>query len=239
MTAPARRRIRHRTHRLIASRYPPVGVFDDIAADAEELRVAFLLEAATNDRLALPERRLGLLPDEEIVHGDGASMVMAAFLHASETGGRFTDARLGAWYAAFEVATAIAETLYHADRRLRLSQGAFPSAIQLRELVAHIDCALVDIRDLQAARPELYAPDPADYGPAQRFAAGLRWPDDGSDAANGIVYDSVRHAGGVNICLFRPRLVRLPVVQGDHYEYRWDADGAASVLKITNVGTGP
>lgn len=242
MTAPARAgaraRIRQRTHRLIASRYPPVGVFDDIAADADELRVAFLLEAATNDRLALLERRLGLLPDDEIVHGDGASLVMAAFLHASETGGRFTDARLGAWYAAFDIDTAIAETLYHADRRLRLSAGAFPSAIQIRELVADIDCTLVDIRGAQAARPELYAADPADYGPPQRFAAGLRWPAGGAEPGNGIVYDSVRRAGGTNACLFRPTLVPLPVLQADHFEYRWDAAGTARVLKITNVTPG-
>lgn len=239
MTVPARSRVRHRTHRLIASRYPPVGVFDDIAADAEELRVAFLLEAATNDRLALLERRLGLLPDDDILHGDGASLVMAAFLHASETGARFTDARLGAWYAAHDIETAIAETLYHADRRLRHSAGAFPSAIQIRELIADIDCALVDIRGQQAARPELYAPDPADYGPAQRFAAGLRWPAGDAAPENGIVYGSVRRAGGVNVCLFRPPLVPLPVLQGDHYEYRWNGAGTASVLKITNIALDP
>ncbi|MEX2617393.1 MAG: RES family NAD+ phosphorylase [Alphaproteobacteria bacterium] len=234
----ARSQVQHRTHRLIASRYPPVGVFDDIAADEEELRVAFLLEAATNDRLAFMERRLGLLPAGEVVNGEGASLVMAAFLHANETGGRFTDARLGAWYAALDIETAIAETHFHADCRLRLSEGAFPSSIQIRELIADIDGTLVDIRGGQGGRPELYAPNPADYGPAQLFAAGLRWPEGGGDPENGIVYDSVRRGGGVNVCLFRPTLVPLPVLQGDHYEYRWDAGGVASVLKITNVAVG-
>jgi hypothetical protein len=239
MTPPVRSPVRHRAHRLIASRYPPVGVFDDLAADEEELRVAFLLEAATNDRFALLERRLGLLPDGEIVGGEGASLVMAAFLHASEEGGRFTDSRLGAWYASFDVGTAIAETLYHSDRRLRHSQQGFPNAIQIRELVADIDCALCDVRGRQHDRPELYAPDPAEYGPAQAFAAGLRWPRDGAAPENGIVYDSVRRAGGVNLCLFRPSLVPLPVLQGDHFEYHWDAAGASRVTKITNVEMGP
>jgi hypothetical protein len=239
MTAPEealpRAKVAHRTHRLIASRYPTVGVFDDLSSDPEDLRVAFLLEAATNDRLALLERRLGLLPDSEILSGETANFVMAAFLHADAAGGRFTDGRLGAWYAAFDVETAIAETLYHSDRRLRHSQGAFPSAIQLRELIADMDCMLCDLRGMAASRPELYDPDPANYGPAQHFAAGLRWPPGGGDGENGIVYDSLRRAGGTNICLFRPTLVRLPVLQGDHYEYRWDAAGAASAVKVTNI----
>ena len=44
MTAPARARIRESTHRLIASRFPPVGVFDDLSADKDDLAMAFLLE---------------------------------------------------------------------------------------------------------------------------------------------------------------------------------------------------
>ena len=49
-------------------------------------------------------RRMSLLPDKEIIAGpagSGATLVMSAFLHADEAGGRFTDGRLGGWYAAF------------------------------------------------------------------------------------------------------------------------------------------
>jgi RES domain len=232
MIAPARARVRETTHRLVASRYPPVGAFDDLAADAEELAIAFLLESATNDRLAVLSHRLPLLPPNEIVQGAGATMVMAAFLHADEAGGRFTDGRLGAWYASFDVDTAIAETLYHSTRRLRLSDGAFPSAIQMRELVAGIDCDLVELRGEKKNRRDLYDPD--DYKAAQTFGIGLRWPPSG-EGANGIVYDSVRRAGGTNVCVYRPSLVILPVNQAAHYEYRWDAAGEVSVLKLTNV----
>src|SRR5215216_1194791 len=165
MTAPAPAPVRDNTHRLIASRYPPVGVFDDLAADKQDLAMAFLLESATNDRLAILSRRLPLLPANEIVQGPGATMVMAAFLHADDAGGRFTDGRLGAWYASFDVDTAIAETVHHSARRLRLSDGAFPSNIQMRELVAGIDCDLIDIRGQQKSRPDLYRPD--DYSASQ------------------------------------------------------------------------
>ncbi len=221
-----------RTHRLIASRYPPIGVFDDLVADKDELAMAFLLELATNDRLAVLTRRLPLLPESEIVQGPGATMVMAAFLHADDAGGRFTDGRLGAWYAAFEVETAISETLHHNTKRLALSQGVYPVNIQMRELVAEIDCELTDIRDQQEQHPELY--DLNDYRASQAFGISLRWPQEG-EGANGIVYDSVRKPGGTNVCVFRPSCVKLPVSQADHYEYRWDAVGNVTVLKLTNV----
>ena len=235
MTAPVSAHVHEATHRLIASRYPPIGVFDDVALDADELQIAFLLESATNDRLAVLSRRLPLLPEGEIVQGPGATMVMAAFLHADETGGRFTDGRLGAWYAALDIDTAIAETVHHSTRRLKLSDGAFPSSIQMRELVAGVDCALVDLRGLQKARPELYDPD--NYSASRQFGIDVRWPKQG-EGGNGIVYDSVRRSGGINVCVYRPTLITLPVNQADHYEYRWDAGGQVTVLKITNVDAG-
>jgi hypothetical protein len=234
MIAPSRTRVRDTTHRLIASHYPPIGVFDDLTADPEELAIAYLLESATNDRLAILSRRLPLLPASEIVQGPGATLVMAAFLHADAAGGRFTDGRLGAWYASFDVATAIAETVHHSTRRLRLSDGALPSSIQMRELVAGIDCTLVDVRGQRQKRPELYDPD--DYKVAQAFGVGLRWPGTGA-GENGLVYDSVRRARGTNVCIYRPSLVVLPITQADHYEYRWDAAGSVSVLKLTNVAS--
>jgi RES domain-containing protein len=232
MTAPARAHVRETTHRLIASRYPPIGVFDDLTADKDELAMAYLLESATNDHLAVLSRGLPLLPEEEIVQGVGATMVMAAFLHADEAGGRFTDGRLGAWYASLDLDTAIAETVHHSTRRLRLAESAFPSTIQMRELVADIDCDLVDLRGQQQTRPGLY--DPRDYKAGQAFGIGLRWPTSGR-GENGIVYDSVRRAGGTNVCVYRPSLIILPVNQADHYQYRWDASGQVSVLKLTNI----
>jgi hypothetical protein len=234
MIAPSRTHVRDTTHRLIASHYPPIGVFDDLTVDPHELAIAYLLESATNDRLAIISRRLPLLPASEIVQGPGATMVMAAFLHADAAGGRFTDGRLGAWYASFDVATAIAETVHHSTRRLRLSDGALPSSIQMRELIADIDCTLVDVRGQRKKRPELYDPD--DYTAAQAFGVSLRWPRSG-EGENGLVYNSVRRARGTNVCIYRPSLIQLPVTQADHYEYRWDAAGSVNVLKLTNVAS--
>ena len=235
MTRPGRSRVEHRTHRLIASRYPTVGVFDDLTSDPEELRVAFLLANATNDRLSLLGKRIGAIPDSEIVTGPTASLVMAAFLHADPAGGRFTDSRLGAWYASFEIETAIEEVCFHSERRLRHSAQGFPSSIQMRELIADIDCALYDIRGQQGEHPELYDPDVTSYGAAQRFGVALRWPSDESEPERGIVYDSVRRASGTNVCLYRPSVIPLPVIQGDHYQMHWDSGGDRRIAKLTNV----
>src|SRR3546814_16462017 len=89
----------------------------------------------------------------------GASMVMAAFLHADPAGGRFTDHRLGAWYAAGDIATAIEETVYHQERRLRASAGGFPNRIQMRELIADLEEMFLDLRGLRSSDAELYHPN--------------------------------------------------------------------------------
>ncbi len=230
MTALVRLHIHQKTHRLIASRFPTIGVFDDLTNDPLELRAAFLLESLTNDRLAA--KRLGMLPDSEIItgpSGSGASMVMAAFLHADASGGRFTDGRLGAWYASFELESAIAETIYHNTRRLQLSQAGFPNRIQMRELVATIDCELVDVR---AGRSELY--HETNYSVSQSFAAELRYRQSGNPE-NGILFDSVRRKSGTNICIFWPSKVPLPIVQAGHYEYLWNGRGEVTVVKLTGV----
>src|SRR3546814_122184 len=232
MSAPRRAAFKGRTYRLIASRYPTVGLFDDIAGDEEDLRAAFELEALTNDRTTATERLRRILGGEVAMGQYGASMVMAAFLHADPAGGRFTDHRLGAWYAAGDIATAIEETVYHQERRLRASAGGFPNRIQMRELIADLEEMFLDLRGLRSSDAELYHPN--DYSASQAFAAARRWPF-ASPGEAGFVYDSVRNSGGTNVCVFRPTAVALPLIQGEHFEYVWDRAGNLDVLKITNV----
>lgn len=229
MTAWPRAPVSGCSHRLIASRWPTTGVFDDLTADEEELRIAFILEGLTDDSLAPAVRHLALLPPGEIVP---STLIMSAFLHADPAGGRFTEERLEAWYASLAVETAIAETLYHHHRRLALSAGGFPQTIQMRQLIAEINTELIDIRGMQITRPDLY--HLTDYSASQEFGTSLRWRD-GIIAENGLVYDSVRHAGGTNVCLYRPSLVGRPS-QSDYFEYRWDARGQVTVVKLTPLG---
>jgi RES domain-containing protein len=150
-----------------------------------------------------------------------------AFLHADERGGRFTGSNLGGWYCSFDLQTAITETIHHHTRRLSFSESGYHQTIQMRELCARVDEQFDDIRGMKAAHPELYHPD--SYVDSQRFGAERR--DAGS---NGICYDSVRLEGGVNLVIYRPRLV-LDVMQGDHFQYEWTGSAEPLISKLTNV----
>ena len=206
-------------------------MFDDIADDEDDLRAAFQLESLTNDRIQATGR-LNALPRGGMVVGPTASIAMAAFLHCAAGGGRFNDDRLGAWYAATEIETAIEETVFHNERRLRLSAAGFPARLQMRELILTLDMEMLDIRGLADERPDLYDPD--SYLRSQAFAAERRWPyvDPGLD---GLIYNSVRRRSGQNVCIFRPGALPLPIVQGAHYEYAWDAGGSLTILALTEV----
>ncbi len=104
------------THRLIPSRFPPIGAFDDVATP-EDLQAVMELEGWTNDRLVA--ERLARLPRAEWVYGrPNASVVMASFLHTPPSGLRFSSGALGAWYGAMRVETAIAEVGHHLRREM-------------------------------------------------------------------------------------------------------------------------
>lgn len=230
--------LQQRTHRLMLSRFPTVGIFDGLGATEAELRAGFLFEALTNDRMTQAEARLSHLGAGEIINGNTASLVMAAFLHANDEGGRFTDGRLGGWYGSFDVETAIEETAFHNHRRLAASENGFPNRMYLRELIAEVAGDFFNARRGggcdEGEIERVSDPDPASYATTQAFAAALRWPPDGPPG-EGILYDSVRHPGGVNVCVWLPSRVRLPVLQGDHYEYAWDAGGDMTRHRLVAV----
>jgi RES domain-containing protein len=220
--------IRARTHRLIASRWPTIGVFETVASP-EDLEAALHIETLTNDRVTETLARLGRLDRSEwVIDQPGATLVMAAFLHPAPGGGRFTTDALGAWYCATELETAIAETVYHHTNRLAHSMGGFRHVIQMRQLISDIAAELHDIRPLRTERPDFY--DPESYEASQPFGEALR-----RAGSNGILFASVRRAGGTNLAVFRPPLVP-PVLQGDHFDYRWTGEPVPEVVRLTSAG---
>lgn len=199
-------------------------------AAAEDLEAALLLETLTNDRVNETLARLGRLDRSEWVTGQpGATLVMAAFCHPAPGGGRFNTEALGAWYCAREIETAIAETVYHHTRRLAHSAAGFRNTIQMRELISDVAAEVADIRGLRQSRPDLYDPD--GYAASQPFGEVLR-----RAGASGIVYGSVRRPGGTNLVVYRPSLLP-PLLQGDHFDYRWTGSPVPAVARLTNVGS--
>ena len=219
-----------RAVRLIASRFPPIEVFEDIAdpADWEHLKRA---EMRTNPRVAGTMGDLDQVPVARRVSGPGASLVMAPFVHASpDYPGRFHDGTFGAYYAAREFETAVAEKVFHAER-FALATAEAPGWLgDWRELIGALDAPLADVRGDGFAA--LLGADVADYSVPQTFASAVR-----EAGVGGIVYPSVRHAGGECFAAFWPDVMAVPS-QGRHFEYHFDGTRVDLLREVTTIGGG-
>lgn len=223
MTAaiPTRRVAWRPCWRIVASVFPPRGLFDRVAT-REDLEAVIAIECLTNDRLRQELGSVSLVPADECVFGPGTTPIMSAFTHPNPGGSRFADASYGAYYASKSIATAVAETRFHKQRFLRATNEA-PIEVDMRSYASDIDVDLHDLRGQRGTSPEIYNPDPAHYGAAQALAKSLR-----ANGSNGIAYDSVRERDGECTAIFRPRVLS-PVVQGQHFCYVWNGSEISSV----------
>lgn len=195
--------------RLVPSRFPPQGVFDRIA-DPADLDALYAIEALTNDRLREELGQLDLVPRARRVSGPGTQPVMAAFTHFNTDGSRFSDGSYGVFYAAKALDTAVAETMHH--RAKFMAATAEPAMkIEMRCYRMPVHGRLHDLRRGWSAML-----DPDDYSAPQALGRELR-----ANGSDGVVYPSVRHAGGQCVGLFHPDLVG-PCVQAQHLIYSWD-----------------
>lgn len=202
--------------RIIASRYPPIRIFERLDLDPAAWDALLALEQLTNPRLRDEVGDIALVPPEERVSGPGAGYVMAAFTHINPRGSRFSDGSYGVYYAAGSLETAIAETVFHFAAFARDSADP-PRSEDMRVLVGDIRERFEDVAALpDGERTAILAPN--SYAAAQDHARAL-W----AAGAKGVVYPSVRHAGGDCIGAFRPRAVGLPR-QERHLKYRWNGE---------------
>ncbi|SDY46689.1 RES domain-containing protein [Jannaschia faecimaris] len=198
------------TTRLIPSRFPPVSAFDSVTS-ASDLEEVLDLEGWTNDRLVVP--RLQRLDPSEWVYGrPNASVVMSAFLHGSPGGQRFCDASMGAWYAATELTTAVAEVANGIRKEISLS-ALTRKTETYRQYKADLCGGYVDIF---GRHPEYHRPDDSTYPVPQTFGHHVRANGQSAGIA-GIRYESVRSPGEESWVSFRPRSIRN-VVQANHYD---------------------
>ena len=224
MTAlPPSRRIRWtQAYRIVPSRFPPTGLFDRIA-DPADLDAVFALEALTNPRLREQAGVLALVPPSRRISGPGSTPVMAAFTHLNPDGSRFSDGSWGVFYAAHQRLTAVEETVYHRERFLAATAEP-PCELPMRCYRTAIHGQL---HDLRGGWPAVH--DPHSYAAGIALARRLR-----ASGSDGVVYDSVRHAGGECAALFYPDRV-APCVQSTHLLYRWDGARIAQVLEVSEL----
>ena len=201
---------RHDTHRLVPSRHGD-SVLADVAAPGD-LDAVFALDAATNDRLHAHAQRLPGIGLDELVFGvPFAHVINAAFCHPHPLGARFNGPDRGAWYAAFDLDTSKAEVAFH--KAVQLAEvGRFEDSGTYDDYLADFSASVHDVRRNTAFRNCL---DPASYVASQQLADTLL-----EAGSLGIVYPSVRRAGGTCLACFRPALVGN-VRRGKTWRFTW------------------
>jgi len=215
-TIPPRRALQYRgMHRLIPSLYSrDETVLSEIAGGDAAVEDIILLDGVTNDRIQGEQRGLAGIGIHELVYGiPNARIVNAAFTHSSAGGGRFNDSTRGAWYAADELSTSVAEVAYHKARRLaEIVVPELPGQRPDLEVTTYDDWQADFRAEFHVLRPrERFAdylqaePVPKCYAKSQALAKRLL-----NEASNGIVYESVRRVRHYCLVCFRPALVYNP-----------------------------
>ena len=206
--------------RLVPARYRPADCFERIAPDPEtqerQARLADYTAAGAGDLAAQDPAR--------ILFGPGAGWINACFL--APRPGRFSTARQGAFYAARELETSVAEVKHHLEASYRKEGIGEPQDLEYRALRVHLEGAFHDLR----AKPRTRAPwaavyDPAAYAASQALAGRLR-----EAGSRGILWQSLRRAGGECCAVFDPGTLRA--CRHDTYlTFRWNGREVAQVYE--------
>jgi RES domain-containing protein len=239
MTPPILEFERDAMHRLIPTRYSEAGtVLADVADNEAMLEDVILLDGATNDRIQAEQHGLSGISTYELVYGiPHAQIVNAAFTHANESGSRFNDETRGAWYAADELETSLAEVTYHKARRLaEIVVPELPGQRPDKEVSTYDDW-LADFRStfhmLEPAKDyaEYLQPEPVPkcYASSQELARRLL-----KSGSNGLVYPSVRRPEHPCVVCFRPALVYYPR-PGKRLEIRFTASATGYLHKTRTI----
>jgi hypothetical protein len=214
---PRPRRVRWKqAWRIIASRYPPIDVFERASKDPAAQQALLALEQLTNPRLRDEAGEIALVPPERRVFGAGASYVMAPFTHVNPRGSRFSSGGYGLYYCGESLATAIAETVHHFQIFARESTD--PERYEdMRVLVGPVEHELHDVATVSKQRVASIM-EPDSYADSQPFGADLR-----ETGSPGVVYPSARRREGECVGAFWPDVVGVPV-QERHLKYHWNGE---------------
>jgi RES domain-containing protein len=221
------------THRLIPSKYSARRTeLAELADNDAEVRDLIELDGATDTRLLGEEGLLAGIGVHELLYGVAYSeIVNAAFTHAAPRGGRFNCNLRGAWYAGLERETSIAEVAFHKLEQLREVDWPHEEISTCDDYLADFSARFHDLRGgaTRFARFLRPGPLPECYQPSQQLAAGLL-----EHGANGIVYPTVRRAGGTCVACFRPVLV-YHVRRNARFQFRLHARQEFTANRVRRI----
>jgi RES domain-containing protein len=187
--------------RLISARHA-----DDLAEIESATSGRLTQEAHGGDRLSARELAAGL---------PHAAFINAAFAYwRPHELNRFNGPGRGAWYAALALQTCIKEVGFHVTRELARVNN-FDATTDWAEMFASFAGQFADLRKVKP-KPACLDADPAiGYPAGNALADAVR-----AKGANGIVYPSVRHAGGTCLVALWPSAVQS-VAQGRVLRLQW------------------
>ena len=198
------------TFRIIRSIHPPIDLFEDIA-DPRDWEALASVEEKTNPRIRFEIGDLGKVPADRRVAGQGATYVMAPFVHCSTTRpGRFSDGSYGIYYAADREDVAVAETIHHHEKFMRATNEEPGWTSDFRVLIGSVERELDEVSKVPGVL------DPVDYGASHIEGKDLR-----AAGSNGLLWPSVRMCDGLCIGIFWPNVIKIPD-HGLHYSYHWN-----------------
>lgn len=217
------------TIRLISTAYIDEPALQPLADDSDELAFLETLEALTSVRMAKGVPLPSDVRTDELLnqhHGYGWSYVNSAFCYTRASGNRFNGPDRGAWYATWgenAVDVAKAEVSWHLTQELEAT-GVFENKTAYRELIAGFATGFHDLRKYDDEG--FFDRDPAiGYPKGQALASSLR-----ANGSQGVIYPSVRYAGGHCLAAFRPNAVQN-VRQGDCWELIWSGSPLPTIIK--------
>lgn len=212
------------TIRLLPSARLRAPALAPLADSDDEFAELAALDEITHGRLAAQNGALAGLDPNELVYGvPNHTFINAAFCYPRPQGNRFNGADRGAWYCAFETQTALAEVAFHLTRALE-DTGSFHNTTDYAELFADFIGTFLDLRGCAADTPCLDPDIAVGYPAGQAVAAAAR-----RDHA-GIVYPSVRAAGGTCLAALAPAVVQN-VRQGGLWRLEWTGAPAPAITK--------
>jgi RES domain len=208
-------------YRIVPSRFPPVHLFARVS-DSADLDAVQAVESLTNPRLRMQLGGPSPLPAADCVYGPGTAPIMAAFCHLNPCGSRFSDGSFGVYYAANQLETAVAETVYHRENFMRATLQP-RIELDMRVYLTDLQSALHDLRGLELQYVAVYDRD--DYSAGQALARELR-----GIGTRGVVYGSVRDSAGECVAAMRPKDLSN-CRQAQHLCYVWDGARIAQVYE--------
>ncbi|HWY14380.1 MAG TPA: RES family NAD+ phosphorylase [Rhizomicrobium sp.] len=215
------------TIRLVTSARLRDSVLKALVDSRDELSELEEIESATSARLIAQHHGIEGIPAGQLIHGvRHEAFINASFAYAKPGElNRFNGPDRGAWYAALDVETCLAEVTFHMTGFLERA-GDYNAVVDYAELHASLAGEYLDLR--AAGDHPCLNPDPAiGYKLGNVLARAVL-----ARGINGIIYPSVRHSGGTCFAVLWPHAVQS-VAQGSVFRLTWSGTPVPAVEQVT------